>query len=517
MADSKIVIGVGTEGVAKTKTELNDIKTAGEKVVATNEKLAKSNEKVSSSYKGAGGAIRNTSYQVQDFATQVGSGTSATVALGQQLPQLLSGFGLFGVVIGTAVAVIIPLIDKLGILDNALDKSAKSFKKATDSINEMNQFGDDIASFSSKFGRSTADGFVAYTKAYNDASVAQQKVMERTLELRVKLLQLQIAEDKIAIENGNKLQRAARNLAVELASAVPGMTKESATKTIGSSSLFKLSEEDRLNKELALAEKEQALADAKAFQSGDKSILTKSSAYLSYTNSVDQLIKSLEGEATFYGKSNAEKEKAVKLAELEAQSKNAIGSFNKEDLKVKKAMDLIDEKHATLQQHKIDAYIIQADAQQKLIELEGRRLSLSDIAYKKEVENIKLEADIAKETLGWNEDKKASYEAVAKAKLKEKQATDELNEANKKSFSAGVTKALKDYREELADVAKSAEALLSNAFKNIEDAMVSAFMGGKLSFKAMIDAMMADISRMIVRQALLRPLYQAMGLGGGGD
>jgi len=56
-----------------------------------------------------GPGIQNASFQIADFATQVGAGTSATVALGQQLPQLLGGMGILGAAAGAAVAVLVPL------------------------------------------------------------------------------------------------------------------------------------------------------------------------------------------------------------------------------------------------------------------------------------------------------------------------------------------------------------------------------------------------------------------------
>ena len=59
------------------------------------------------------GGLQNIGFQVQDFAVQVGAGTSASQALAQQLPQLLSGFGLFGIALGTASAVLLPLIGYL--------------------------------------------------------------------------------------------------------------------------------------------------------------------------------------------------------------------------------------------------------------------------------------------------------------------------------------------------------------------------------------------------------------------
>lgn len=56
-----------------------------------------------------GGQIQNVAWQVGDFATQVGAGTSASVALAMQLPQLLGGFGALGAVLGAVVAIGAPL------------------------------------------------------------------------------------------------------------------------------------------------------------------------------------------------------------------------------------------------------------------------------------------------------------------------------------------------------------------------------------------------------------------------
>ncbi|APE43416.1 hypothetical protein BOO69_08295 [Sulfitobacter alexandrii] len=61
----------------------------------------------------SGSVIQNFAYQVGDFAVQVGSGARASQALGQQLPQLLGGFGAMGAVLGAVVAVAIPLTTAL--------------------------------------------------------------------------------------------------------------------------------------------------------------------------------------------------------------------------------------------------------------------------------------------------------------------------------------------------------------------------------------------------------------------
>ncbi len=59
--------------------------------------------------RGFGGQMSNVGFQIGDFATQVGAGTSAAQALGQQLPQLLGGFGAYGAAAGAAAAILIPL------------------------------------------------------------------------------------------------------------------------------------------------------------------------------------------------------------------------------------------------------------------------------------------------------------------------------------------------------------------------------------------------------------------------
>ncbi len=60
-----------------------------------------------------GSRLQNASFQISDFAVQVGSGTDATRALAQQLPQVLGGLGVFGAVAGAAVAILLPLAQSL--------------------------------------------------------------------------------------------------------------------------------------------------------------------------------------------------------------------------------------------------------------------------------------------------------------------------------------------------------------------------------------------------------------------
>lgn len=497
MADTKIVVGVGTEGVPKTKTELRDIQKSGEKVIDTNEKLAKSNEKVSSSYKGTGGAIRNASFQLQDLLVQTQGGVSFTKSLAQQLPQLLSGFGLFGVVAGAAVAVLASVNDALDLFSSKGEKASKVLERYGKEIEKTIALGDDVAKFAKDFTGTAADGFIEYVNRYNKASESQRKEMERWLQLKL-VVEQQKLFDLSAEAQGRNIDFAAGT----------GFEGQGGTQI-----------DPKLERQLeldALIKKQMDSIDRlQAAIRGDFGAATAgATVYDTLNTSIQSRIDSLKAEAKYHGLSNAEKEKGTILAQLDAEAtRNKIG-LDRNSLKVKELLNAVDAKHNQEQQTKIKEFSREADLQDQLAKSEQKRLTMSKREYEKYIENIKLEAFILEKTVGWNEQNVTSLRKVLEEKLKVKQATDDLNESNKKAFGTGASKAIKAYMEDLADVAKSAENLFSNAFKGIEDAMVNAFMGGKLSFKAMIDSMMADIARLIIRQTIMRPLTESL-MGGG--
>lgn len=84
-----------------------------------------------------GTGLGNLGFQIQDFAVQVGAGTSATQAFAQQFPQLASGFGPLGIALGTAAAIIVPLGGYLlsaGDSAEAMDDKLKDLESTTDAM-----------------------------------------------------------------------------------------------------------------------------------------------------------------------------------------------------------------------------------------------------------------------------------------------------------------------------------------------------------------------------------------------
>ena len=102
--------------------------------------FVKSNQEVTRSFgqmsNAARGNLQNVSYQLQDIFVQISSGTGAARALGQQLPQLLSGFGAMGAVLGLAASAAIPLAGALLGAGDAADEVAKKIDALQSSVKD---------------------------------------------------------------------------------------------------------------------------------------------------------------------------------------------------------------------------------------------------------------------------------------------------------------------------------------------------------------------------------------------
>lgn len=81
---------------------------------------------------------------------------------------------------------------------------------------------------------------------------------------------------------------------------------------------------------------------------------------------------------------------------------------------------------------------------------------------------------------------------------------------------AAVREELSRYASEAMDWGKGLGSALTSAFRSAEDAIANFVTGGKIDFKALADSILADITRIAVRSAILGPLANALGGSGGG-
>lgn len=115
MALPEIKVRVGAEtqaaeaGLERVQREMIDTGRAADRAASRARQMGRAFQGVERRSAGMQRGIQNAAFQVGDFAVQVGAGQRASIALAQQLPQLLGGFGALGAVAGALVAIVVPL------------------------------------------------------------------------------------------------------------------------------------------------------------------------------------------------------------------------------------------------------------------------------------------------------------------------------------------------------------------------------------------------------------------------
>lgn len=445
-----------------------------------------------SSYKGLGGGVRNASYQLSDFIVQVQGGTSALRAAGQQLPQLLAGFGLFGVVAGLASTVIISIVENFDLFATNASKATKSLERFNKELQDSSSLGDRVSTFVKAFGSNSADGWVDYVTTYNRSSAEQRKEMESWLDLNIEVQKAQLATLERSLY-GMQHTDVVDYQQDSLIARFFAPKDEARTNQI---MLLIKKTQDELNRATAARDKDFASA-TKGNKAAEQGAIT-----------IRQKIEAMKAEAQFIGVSNAEREKGVVMAELEAQAKRSHIGLNKQE--VEELKKLIDAKHTALQTVEIEKYSTSQETANNILREQGMAVEMSTRAYQKLVEQKRLEGVIQEKTVGWNATEAEAFRQKAQFYLQEKQALDDLNYAKQRTFGGGALDAIKRYGEEASNIGGQVGSAFTNAFKGMEDAVVQFTMTGKASFSDFALSVIADIQRILVRQALL-----GAGAGGG--
>jgi hypothetical protein len=129
MAEKQVSVRIKAEGGGQLKAEFQSIGSEAQKTFG----------KIDQGARRSGAGLQNVGYQVQDFAVQVAGGTDVSRALAQQLPQLLSGMGLVGVLFGTVAAVAVPLFAAFGMGADKAEELAKSIKEMDEATRAYDQ------------------------------------------------------------------------------------------------------------------------------------------------------------------------------------------------------------------------------------------------------------------------------------------------------------------------------------------------------------------------------------------
>ena len=133
------------------------------------------------------------------------------------------------------------------------------------------------------------------------------------------------------------------------------------------------------------------------------------------------------------------------------------------------------------------------------------------LAVEKELANRVTEDGMNPDLEAAQNDRRA-LAARQRAALQDKQGSDI---SRSQDWTAGASDALHKYQEDVANVAASTEAMVTRAFRGMEDSLVDFAMKGKLDFKSLADSIVADLLRIQIQQSVTKPLAAAIENSGG--
>jgi lambda family phage tail tape measure protein len=142
-----------------------------------------------------------------------------------------------------------------------------------------------------------------------------------------------------------------------------------------------------------------------------------------------------------------------------------------------------------------------AAREQILIDFADRVIAQNRFTADAAIEQIQRQATIFKNA-------GADEVAVAIWAAKEKQKAS-------REWQDGAMRGLEEYAVEATNAAKNVEDVIVRSFKGMEDALVDFVKTGKLNFKSFVDAVIADLIRMAIRQNITGPLAGSMSGWGG--
>ena len=195
MASKKVNIDISTTANTAGATQAA---AAMDKLETASTKAAVASTASSTATRKAGDVALQAGYQVQDFATQVGAGTSAFTAFAQNAPQFLSVFGPGGAVAGALLAV--------GAV------AAKVFMEMGDDAKSASEKAEELADTIEKIGENAAAS-IREDIDFGQAKLEQAKTAAKNFADEVaNAAQNQIDYNSTVLQSFNNLLTAEKTL-----------------------------------------------------------------------------------------------------------------------------------------------------------------------------------------------------------------------------------------------------------------------------------------------------------------
>lgn len=278
----------------------------------------------------------------------------------------------------------------------------------------------------------------------------------------------------------------------------------------------------KLNKN-SLLDGKGTTTEIKARQKSDTAPDTKDPSIAPDTDAIGQnakIIKSFEeklakmrAEQDSYGQSNAEKEAAVLLADLEAKGiDKTSAAYQKLSVEIKSTTEA---QNAAKETNQASVYLATQQRQIDLDALSLDQVNMSTLEYTKLTEARKLDNQEIETTKNFTVEGAAAYKSAEESVKAQRLALLDLQQAQKETWSTGAKEALKDYVENAKDVASQVKGAFNDAFKDMEDALTSFVKGGTLDFSKFADDIITDIIRIQVKALIAQAATGATNLFAG--
>ena len=138
MPDSaSLIVRVSGQGVDSTAKSLDGLTIASGRADKAASSLSSTSDKAARPVSAFGSKAQQAGYQIQDMVVQLQGGTSAFVAIGQQVPQFLGAFGGVGAIAGTVVALGAAIGGVLYKSMGSATISAEQLKDANKSLSDV--------------------------------------------------------------------------------------------------------------------------------------------------------------------------------------------------------------------------------------------------------------------------------------------------------------------------------------------------------------------------------------------
>lgn len=145
-----------------------------------------------------------------------------------------------------------------------------------------------------------------------------------------------------------------------------------------------------------------------------------------------------------------------------------------------------------------------------LLELEGQKINLTDLEYKKLVETKKSNAETERDSSKYTKENLATFKRRSEAFLQERLRLMELNDQQKKTFGYGAKEAFDEYVSRANNTAQLVKSAFEGVFTRLEDSLVNFVKTGKLNFADLANFIIDEIIRIQIKQAIIGPLVGAI-------